>query len=70
VQAERRIYFSQDLVEELAKPWNVPRKINQYTYERNQNGELIKEPTIPFEYHDGYLSVYYQSNNYQVHSCY
>lgn len=56
----------QDLVEELAKPWNVPRKLNQQTYERDAEGQLIKEPTIPFEYHDGYLSVYYQSNNYQA----
>lgn len=34
-------------------------------FERDEEGNLIKEATIPFEYHDGYLSVYYQSNNYQ-----
>ena len=38
---------------------------DQATYERDENGNLIKEATVPFEYHDGYLSVYYQSNNYQ-----
>ena len=55
----------QDLVEELSKPWYVGRKADQATYERDSNGALIKEATVPFEYHDGYLSVYYQSNNYQ-----
>lgn len=53
-------------MEALSKPWNVPRKLNQQTFERDADGQLIKEHTIPFEYHDGYLSVYYQSNNYQV----
>jgi hypothetical protein len=43
----------------------VGRKADQATYERDSGGALIKEATIPFEYHGGYLSVYYQSNNYQ-----
>lgn len=55
----------QDLVEVLSKPWYVGRKIDQARFERDEAGNLIKEATIPFEYHDGYLSVYYQSNNYQ-----
>lgn len=49
----------------LSKPWYVGRKIDQARFERDEAGNLIKEATIPFEYHDGYLSVYYQSNNYQ-----
>ena len=57
--------FLQDLVEVLSKPWYVGRKIDQARFERDEAGNLIKEATIPFEYHDGYLSVYYQSNNYQ-----
>ena len=54
------IFTEQDLVEALSQPWYVGRKADQSTYERNAQGGLIKEPTIPFEYHDGYLSVYYQ----------
>ncbi|EIE24910.1 Clavaminate synthase-like protein [Coccomyxa subellipsoidea C-169] len=54
-----------DLVEVLSKPWYVGRKLDQARFERDEAGNLIKEATIPFEYHDGYLSVYYQSNNYQ-----
>lgn len=55
----------QDLVEVLSQPWYVGRKLDQARFERDEDGKLIKEATIPFEYHDGYLSVYYQSNNYQ-----
>ena len=51
---------NQDLVEALSQPWYVGRKADQSTYERDAQGALIKEATIPFEYHDGYLSVYYQ----------
>ncbi|KAK9813026.1 hypothetical protein WJX72_007708 [[Myrmecia] bisecta] len=57
-----------DLVAELSKlnTWLVPKKADQAQYLRNPNGTFVGfEDTPPFEYHDGYLSVYFQSNNYQ-----
>ena len=57
----------QDLVEVLSntKIWNTPRKIDQAAFDRNSDGSFAGwEPTPPFEYHDGYLSVHFATNNY------
>ncbi|KAK9812337.1 hypothetical protein WJX73_003313 [Symbiochloris irregularis] len=56
-----------DLVEVLSDPkqWNTPRKLDQSAYERNADGTFAGyEPTPPFEYHDGYLTVHYSVGNY------
>ena len=47
------------------KVWNTPRKRDQATFERKEDGSFAGyEPTPPFEYHDGYLSVHFSTNNY------
>lgn len=59
----------QDLVEALSdrNAWNTPRKLDQAAYERNPDGSFAGyEPTPPFEYHDGYLHVHFDTNRYQV----
>ena len=39
------------------KLWSTPRKRDQASYERDDNGNFVGyEPTPPFEYHDGYLT--------------
>lgn len=58
----------QDLVEALSDPkgWNTPKKRDQAAYDRNDKGEFVGfEPTPPFEYHDGYLTVHFSTQNYQ-----
>ena len=58
----------QDLVEVLSDPkaWQTPRKRDQALYERTADGKFAGfEPTPPFEYHDGYLTVHFASANYQ-----
>ena len=57
----------QDLVEALSdvNAWNTPRKVDQATFERKPDGTFAGfERTPPFEYHDGYLSVHFATNNY------
>ena len=59
----------QDLVQALSDPsaWHTPRKIDQALYERNQDGSFAGfEPTPPLEYHNGYLTVHFDSSKYQV----
>ena len=58
----------QDLVEALSDPkgWQTPRKRDQAAYERDENGNFTGfEPTPPFEYHNGYLTVHFDTANYQ-----
>lgn len=38
----------------------------QAAYARNEDGSFLGyEPTPPFEYHDGYLTVHFDTGNYQ-----
>ncbi|KAK9813596.1 hypothetical protein WJX73_009365 [Symbiochloris irregularis] len=56
-----------DLVEVLSDPqqWQTPRKVDQSAFERNADGTFAGyEPTPPFEYHDGYLTVHFSVGNY------
>lgn len=56
-----------DLVEALSdkNAWNTPRKVDQASFERKADGSFAGyERTPPFEYHDGYLSVHFATNNY------
>ena len=58
----------QDLVEALSdeKAWNVPKKHDQSAYQRNPDGSFVGfERMPPFRYHDGWLSIYWQTANYQ-----
>ncbi len=53
---------------ELAKinTWLAPKKADQAQYLRNPDGTFVGfEDTPIFEYHDGFLSVHFQSYNYQ-----
>ena len=48
------------------KAWNVPQKHDQAAFKRNADGSHAGyELNPPFHYHDGYLSVYFQTNYYQ-----
>ncbi len=51
----------QDLVEVLSKPFKLPKMVTQTLVYRNEKGEVEFEEIVPFQYHDGYLSVYFQS---------
>ena len=58
---------AQDLVEVLSdrELWWTPRKRDQATFERNEDGSFAGyERTPPFEYHDGYLSIHFATGNY------
>ncbi|KAK9809629.1 hypothetical protein WJX73_008948 [Symbiochloris irregularis] len=57
-----------DLVEALSdeQAWRIPTKHDQATYKRNADGSFQGHELMPpFHYHDGYLSIYFQTNNYQ-----
>ncbi|KAK9845169.1 hypothetical protein WJX84_011671 [Apatococcus fuscideae] len=56
-----------DLVEALSakNTWFIPRKYDQATWERTPDGQYAGyEEIVPFEYHDGYLSVYFNNGNF------
>ncbi|KAK9863979.1 hypothetical protein WJX84_007599 [Apatococcus fuscideae] len=56
-----------DLVEALSvkNSWFIPRKYDQATWERSPDGHYAGfEEIVPFEYHDGYLSVYFNNGNF------
>ena len=56
------------LVEALSdeQAWKIPIKHDQAAYQRNTDGGFAGyELMPPFQYHNGYLSVYFQTNNYQ-----
>lgn len=60
--------YAQDLVEVLSdeKAWNVPIKHDQATYKRKEDGTFEGHELMPpFLYHDGWLSIYWQTANYQ-----
>ena len=45
--------------------WKTPRKKDQAAFDRNSDGSFVGfEYTPPFEYHDGYLTVHFDSSNY------
>eukprot|EP00891_Asterochloris_glomerata_P005068 jgi/Astpho2/5068/Aster-x0233 len=57
-----------DLVEVLSTPgiWKTPLKNDQASYQRNADGSLKGyEAVVPFEYHDGYLTIHFESHKYQ-----
>ena len=45
--------------------WTTPRKKDQAAFDRHPDGSFVGfESTPPFEYHNGYLSVHFDTNNY------